>query len=51
LWAALNERIFEYLGSVSLRHLVDNQKAKESGIAPIHDMREAGSKRVPVPAC
>ena len=51
LWAALNERIFEYLGSVSLRHLVDNQKAKESGIAPIHDMREAGSKRVPVSAC
>jgi Rrf2 family transcriptional regulator, iron-sulfur cluster assembly transcription factor len=51
LWAALNERIFEYLESVSLRHLVDNQKAKESGVAPIHDMRETGSKRVPVPAC
>ena len=51
LWAALNERIFEYLGSVSLRHLVDNQKAKESGIAPVHDMRESGSRRVPVPAC
>ena len=51
LWAALNERIFEYLGSVSLRHLVDNQKAKESGVAPIHDMRESGSKRVAVPAC
>jgi Rrf2 family iron-sulfur cluster assembly transcriptional regulator len=50
LWAALNERIFEYLGSVSLRHLVDNQKAKESGVAPIHDMRESGSKRVAVPA-
>jgi Rrf2 family iron-sulfur cluster assembly transcriptional regulator len=50
LWAALNDRIFEYLGSVSLRHLVDNQKAKESGTAPIHDMRENGSKRMPVPA-
>ena len=48
LWAALNERIFEYLGSVSLRHLVDNQKAKDSGIAPIHDMRQSGGKRVPV---
>ena len=48
LWAALNERIFEYLGSVSLRHLVDNQKAKESGIAPIHDMRQGAAKRVPV---
>ena len=48
LWAALNERIFEYLGSVSLRHLVDNQKAKDSGIAPIHDMRQSGGRRVPV---
>ena len=48
LWAALNDRIFEYLGSVSLRHLVDNQKAKESGIAPIHDMRDSGTRRVPV---
>lgn len=48
LWAALNERIFEYLGSVSLRHLVDNQKAKDSGIAPIHDMRQGAGKRVPV---
>jgi len=48
LWAALNERIFEYLGSVSLRHLVDNQKAKESGVAPIHDMRQGTGKRIPV---
>ena len=50
LWAALNERIFDYLGSVSLRQLVDNQKAKESGIAPIHDMRETG-KRAPAAVC
>lgn len=50
LWAALNDRIFSYLESVSLRHLVDNQKAKESGIAPVHDMRDASSKRVPVSA-
>jgi len=48
LWAALNERIFEYLGSVSLRHLVDNQKAKESGVAPIHDMRQGTDKRIPM---
>ena len=27
LWAALNERIFSYLESVTLRHLVENQKA------------------------
>ena len=50
LWAALNDRIFSYLESVSLRHLVDNQKAKESGIAPVHDMRDASRKRVPVSA-
>ena len=49
LWAALNERIFDYLGSVSLRQLVDNQKAKEgareSGVAQVHDMRPTASKR------
>lgn len=50
LWAALNERIFDYLESVSLRHLVENQKAKESGVAQVHDMREGPGKRVPVSA-
>lgn len=50
LWAALNDRIFSYLESVSLRQLVDNQKAKESGIAPVQDMRESPNKRVPVSA-
>jgi Rrf2 family iron-sulfur cluster assembly transcriptional regulator len=46
LWATLNERIFDYLGSVNLRQLVDNQKAKEAGIAPIHDMRSIQPRRV-----
>jgi Rrf2 family iron-sulfur cluster assembly transcriptional regulator len=50
LWAALNERIFGYLESVTLRQLVDNQKAKESGIAPVHDMREVSGKRVSLTA-
>ena len=49
LWATLNERIFDYLGSVSLRQLVDNQKAKEgareSGVAQVHDMRLTANKR------
>jgi Rrf2 family iron-sulfur cluster assembly transcriptional regulator len=40
LWASLNERIFDYLKSVSLHHLVENQKAKEAGVAPVHDMRK-----------
>jgi len=52
LWAALNERIFEYLGSVNLRQLVERHKAKETGVAQVHDMREAARKRTPttVPA-
>ena len=53
LWAALNDRIFDYLGSVSLRQLVEDHKAKEaakaSGVAQMHDMRETG-KRTPVSA-
>ncbi len=49
LWATLNERIFDYLGSVSLRQLVESQnKAKATGVAPVHDMRELPSKAVPV---
>ena len=44
LWAALNERIFDYLGAVSLRQLVESQRAKEtarqSGVAQVRDMRE-----------
>ena len=44
LWAALNERIFDYLGGVSLRQLADSQRAKEtarqSGVAQVRDMRE-----------
>ena len=47
LWATLNQRIFDYLGSVSLRQLVENQRAKEAreGVAPMHDMREPPAKR------
>lgn len=50
LWASLNERIFDYLESVNLRQLVDNQKAKDAGVAPVHDMREVLGKREPVSA-
>ena len=50
LWATLNERIFDYLESVSLRQLVDNQKAKDAGVTPVHDMREVPGKRIPVSA-
>lgn len=45
LWANLNARIFDYLGAVTLKHLVDEQKAKHAGVAQVHDMREARDKR------
>lgn len=51
LWAALNQRIFEYLGSVNLQQLVENQRAKESGVAPMHDMRSVAAKRPVVVTC
>ncbi len=55
LWAALNERIFDYLGAVSLRQLADSQRAKEtarqSGVAQVRDMRDtAGKRSTPVSA-
>ncbi len=50
LWAALNERIFDYLGAVSLRQLADSQRAKEtarqSGVAQVRDMRDKRSTPV-----
>ena len=40
LWANLNQHIFDYLGAVTLKQLVDEQKAKQNGVAQVHDMRE-----------
>jgi Rrf2 family transcriptional regulator, iron-sulfur cluster assembly transcription factor len=55
LWAALNDRIFDYLEGVTLRQLVDSQKAKEAakttGVSPVRDMRDtAGKRTTPVSA-
>jgi Rrf2 family iron-sulfur cluster assembly transcriptional regulator len=44
LWATLNERIFDYLGSVNLRQLVDNQKGKDAGINTVRDMRPKSAR-------
>ena len=41
LWAQLNDRIFSYLEGVNLRQLVDDQRAKESGVNTVHDMRSS----------
>ncbi|HUO45078.1 MAG TPA: Fe-S cluster assembly transcriptional regulator IscR [Burkholderiales bacterium] len=38
LWASLNAHIFEYLGAVTLKQMVDEQRAKH-GVEQVHDMR------------
>ena len=45
LWAKLNEHILDYLDAVTLRQLVDGQKAKATGVAQVQDMRESMPKR------
>jgi Rrf2 family transcriptional regulator, iron-sulfur cluster assembly transcription factor len=49
LWATLNERIFGYLESVSLRQLVENQRAKESRVNTVRDMRPQAGKGATAP--
>ena len=45
LWAKLNEHILDYLRGVTLRQLVDAQKAKAADVTPVQDMRETMPKR------
>lgn len=45
LWEKLNQHIFDYLDAVTLKQLVDDQKAKQNGVAQVQDMRETLSKR------
>ena len=45
LWAKLNQHIFSYLDAVTLKQLVDEQKAKHNGVAQVQDMRETSPKR------
>ncbi len=45
LWAKLNEHMFDYLSAVTLKQLVDDQKAKQNGVAQVQDMRETLPKR------
>ena len=40
LWAGLNDRIFEYLSSVKLAHLVAQGKNRQGESVPMVDMRE-----------
>ncbi|PZP62861.1 MAG: Fe-S cluster assembly transcriptional regulator IscR [Azospira oryzae] len=48
LWASLNEKIYEYLSSVSLAELVAKQK--QEGMAVMKDQRKVGGKTTPEPA-
>ncbi len=45
LWAKLNEIIFDYLGNVTLKRLVDEQSQRElqreQAVVKLYDMREA----------
>jgi Rrf2 family iron-sulfur cluster assembly transcriptional regulator len=50
LWANLNQHIFDYLRGVSLKQLVDEQNAKQAGVARMHDMRSAMPSRELPPA-
>jgi Rrf2 family iron-sulfur cluster assembly transcriptional regulator len=45
LWAKLNDHILDYLRGVTLKQLVDGQKAKASGVSQVQDMRETLAKR------
>jgi Rrf2 family iron-sulfur cluster assembly transcriptional regulator len=45
LWASLNQHIFNYLGVVTLKQLVDEQKPRQDNVAQVHDMRATLQKR------
>ena len=50
LWMKLNEHIFDYLGAVTLKQMVEEQLAREQGIARLHDLRDSGVQRTPASA-
>ncbi|HEY1044327.1 MAG TPA: Fe-S cluster assembly transcriptional regulator IscR [Telluria sp.] len=41
LWATLNEKMVDYLDSVSLQDLVDQQKQKEQSVVVLHNRNHA----------
>ncbi|MBI5909902.1 MAG: Fe-S cluster assembly transcriptional regulator IscR [Betaproteobacteria bacterium] len=45
LWANLNQHIFNYLGAVTLKQLVDEQKPRQNGVAQVRDMRATLQQR------
>jgi Rrf2 family iron-sulfur cluster assembly transcriptional regulator len=49
LWAKLNDHILDYLRGVTLKQLVDGQKARGTAVAQVQDMREMVPKRARTP--
>ncbi len=47
LWANLNQHIVEYLGAITLKQVVDKQKAKQISVVQVQDMRGTLTKRQP----
>lgn len=45
LWAKLNQHIIDYLGAIKLGQLVEEQKAKQSSVVHVHDMRDTTARR------
>ena len=39
LWTKLNALIFNHLGTVTLKHLVDDQQVRQDGVIQMQDMR------------
>jgi len=51
LWAALNDKLHEYLSSVTLQDLVNEHLAKEGNVAVLADRRPAAARKaVSLPA-
>ena len=50
LWSALNKHIFDYLEAVTLRQLVDAQRARDAGVTRVQDMRGGLAKPASIAA-
>ena len=46
LWATLNDKLYEYLNSVTLQDLVNEQLAKDGNVTVIMDRRAAPARKV-----
>jgi Rrf2 family iron-sulfur cluster assembly transcriptional regulator len=46
LWVKLNELIFDHLGGITLKQLVDEQRARQNAVVQMIDMRKVMPERV-----